>query len=121
MFTGPKLGLKGTSNKMVGWGEKYEEASEDPTRRNPILSSCMTSEASPIKWRFQNCDMAFQYKYSSDGQKRWECEKTNPPPGYENKKHQKRCNGYFKEYYNFKKTEKKIIPLSRPGADNDID
>ena len=27
------------------------------TPRNPVFSSCMTNQASPDMWRFQNCDL----------------------------------------------------------------
>ena len=69
----------------IGWGINYEEKpiSDDPNARNPIYSTCMTNEDSPIGSRFQNCDMKEIKKRS------WECEKKEQPPNYNKDKCQK--------------------------------
>ena len=80
------LGALGTEirNKRVegvGWGIMYQEAPVS-IPRNPIFSSCMTSEASPHQWKFQNCDMRRMRR--PQGKHKWECDKINPPPSYKN-------------------------------------
>ena len=97
---------------MVGWGRKYEESPEGSPKRNPILSSCMTNEASPIQWKFQNCDMEALKKRGSSMKEHWECEKIKPPPGYENQKHHQRCNGYFRKAENARRSWQQAIFLS---------
>ena len=63
----------------LGWGKMYAESPDVVGQpRNPIYSSCMTNQASPDQWKFQNCDM----KRMNAGI-RWECDKTHPPPSYE--------------------------------------
>ena len=59
----------------VGWGDAYEESPKS-RKRKPVYSTCMTSEASPLDWRFQNCDMKNIRKRG------WKCEKTKSPPSY---------------------------------------
>ena len=58
----------------LGWGIQYNEYPDIGSTRNPILSSCMTSEASLDKWKFQNCDMRRMKK-----NKRGQCNKKDPP------------------------------------------
>ena len=88
--------VTGKELRGVGWGLEYEESPkyrrlESPgAKRNPILSSCMTSEASPINWRFQNCNM---HRFKRED---WECQKTKPPPSYKNGNYEI-CNEYFRE------------------------
>ena len=75
----------------IGWGIQYDEK---PGRINGIrhstYSSCMTSEAGPPKWRFQNCDMK---EIEKNG---WGCEKNELPPSYELGDSEK-CQKYFRE------------------------
>ena len=71
----------------VGWGYAYMESPIN-RKRKPVYSSCMTSEASPLQWRFQNCDI-------KDIRKRgWKCEKNKSPPTY-NKGDQEKCFHLF--------------------------
>ena len=81
-----------TEINQLGWGRIYEESPLLYTR-DPIYSSCMTSKASPLPWRFQNCDMERLKVWRPN--KKWECEKTQPPPDYE-KDQLERCQKYFK-------------------------
>ena len=77
----------------VGWGMVYEEAPElSGNRRNPVYSSCMTSQSSPPRWRLQNCNMK---EIKKNG---WECEKKKPPPSYEKGDYEK-CIDYFNAAY----------------------
>ena len=58
----------------VGWGFQYEESpASDPTR-DPYVSSCMTNEVGPEKWRFEACNMQFIKENN------WSCEKQKYPP-----------------------------------------
>ena len=68
----------------VGWGNAYVESPVEA----PIYSSCMTSEASPLLWRFQNCDIENIRKRG------WKCEKNKSPPSYE-KGDVEKCIDYF--------------------------
>ena len=71
----------------VGWGYAYMESPIN-RKRKPVYSSCMTSEASPLQWRFQNCDI-------KDIRKRgWKCEKDKSPPTY-NKNDREKCIQFF--------------------------
>ena len=87
---------------QLGWGLIYEESPADRitdyqlalTARSPIYSTCMTSQASPLPWRFQNCDMQRLKVLGQNGKYKWECEKNKPPPDYKDGKAQ-RCEGYF--------------------------
>ena len=85
---------------QLGWGFRYEESPRDPKKvRDPIYSSCMTSQASPIAWRFQNCDMKKLQVLDQNGQSKWECIKNRPPPEYDPRQEQ-RCEDYFNEAEN---------------------
>ena len=77
----------------VGWGLIYEEApnTNKPKPRNPIYSSCMTSQASPRQWRFQNCDMR-RMRNSKTGL--YECDRNNDPPDYSPEQGQ-RCQDFY--------------------------
>ena len=71
----------------VGWGNVYEESPIN-RQRKPVYSSCMTNEAGPFQWRFQNCDI-------KDIRKRgWKCEKDKSPPTY-NKGDREKCIQLF--------------------------
>ena len=89
------LGASGTDIiykdvRGVGWGKMYEEAPDvHGYPRDPIYSSCMTNQASPHEWKFQNCDI----KSMKEGNK-WECDKTNPPPSYK-QGHKEECMKLF--------------------------
>ena len=83
--------------KLLGWGIRYEERPGKGglfTKRDPILSSCMTNQAGPLQWRFQNCHM----KKMKKGKlfKSWSCETKKPPPSYTTLEEQK-CEDYFSE------------------------
>ena len=93
---GKNVNLEGKSLKTAGWGLTYDESpqAEDKTNRNPILSSCMTSQASPEKWRFQNCDM--RWMKDMNARNRWKCDTKNPPPTYETEQ-MEQCTKYFNE------------------------
>ena len=87
--------------KLLGWGKRYEEEPMYPgvffDKRNPILSSCMTEQAGPLQWRFQNCDMKTMKKgvlFDS-----WSCETKKPPPTYTRLEEQK-CKDYWIEAMN---------------------
>ena len=82
--------------RAVGWGTIYEEISSSSILRNPIMSSCMTSEASPRFWKFRNCDMESMKKGFPIIGRYWECEKNSPPPGYSNDR-AKRCMKYWSD------------------------
>ena len=75
----------------IGWGYQYDEK---PGLINGIrhssYSSCMTSEAGPKNWRFQNCDMD---EIQKNG---WDCEKNSLPPSYKEGDREK-CQKYFRE------------------------
>ena len=62
----------------AGWGADYDQ---EPST-NPLYSTCMSSEAGPEDWRFQNCEI----RGSKDI-----CNKNTPPPGYDRVK----CDKYF--------------------------
>ena len=64
----------------TGWGREYKQAPEN----NPLYSTCMTSEAGPVDWRFQNC----QIRGNTAG-----CNKFFPPLGYDEAK----CKKYFND------------------------
>ena len=71
----------------VGWGYVYEERPIN-RQQKPVYSSCMTNEASPLQWRFQNCDI-------KDIRKRgWKCEKDKSPPTY-HKNDREKCIQLF--------------------------
>ena len=83
--------------RAVGWGTIYEEISSSYSiLRNPIMSSCMTSEASPRFWKFRNCDMESMKKGFPIIGRYWECEKNSPPPGYSNDRAE-RCMKYWSD------------------------
>ena len=54
----------------AGWGADYDQ---EPST-NPLYSSCMSSEAGPEDWRFQNCEIRGSTNI---------CNKNTPPPGYD--------------------------------------
>ena len=82
--------------RAVGWGTIYEEISSSLILRNPIMSSCMTSEAGPRFWKFRNCDMESMKKGIPIIRQYWECEKNSPPPGYSNERAE-RCMKYWSD------------------------
>ena len=87
----PKFDIQG-----VGWGIQYEEiprARGTGSIRDPIISSCMTNQASPESWKFQSCDMQ-RMKQPGVGHNSWACEKIRPPPEYKDGQDQ-RCRNYF--------------------------
>ena len=88
-----KLDLAKKDITGVGWGLIYEEApnTNKPKPRNPIYSSCMTSQASPHQWRFQNCDMR-RMRNRQTGL--YECDRNNDPPDY-TPGQAKRCQDFF--------------------------
>ena len=93
-----KLNRKVDMSKTViigaGWGKLYDEAptATDRTNRDPIYSSCSTSQTSPYPWRFQSCDMQ---RMKQPGKNYLQCEKIKPPPSYSDGQ-RKRCNNYFR-------------------------
>ena len=97
-----KVDMSNTEIKGVGWGLLYEEIpdpkklwSDNPDAEDPVYSSCMTSQASPGSWRFQNCDMQKMKKQKNPPTGNiWTCEKTKPPPEYKNDQ-EERCQNYF--------------------------
>ena len=69
---------------MAGWGQVYNEIPEHSSpseHRHPIISSCMTSEASPHLWKYRNCDMQSLIKSGPFGNY-LDCEKRELPPSY---------------------------------------
>ena len=98
-----KLSSK-TEIKQLGWGIIYEEVpkAENQFVRDPIYSSCMTSQASPPTWRFQNCNMDH---LKSNG---WSCEKVRPPPDYKNDE-ERIC----KEYFTLAKKVKDVFDIEK--------
>ena len=83
-----------TEIRQLGWGNAYEESPlEEDTGgiRDPEYSSCMTTQASPDTWRFQNCDMK---KSAISGV----CKKNQNPPEYDIDK-VRRCKEYFDKAY----------------------
>ena len=69
--------IKNKDVQSAGWGRMYDEAPKS-NPRNPEFSSCMTTQASPKNWKFQNCDMQRMKRGNN-----FKCDKTNPPPGYQ--------------------------------------
>ena len=88
-----QLDLENRAITGVGWGWIYEEAPNinKPKLRDPIYSSCMTSQASPYQWRFQNCDMR-RMRNPTTGL--YECDRVNEPPDYTPGQRQ-RCQNFF--------------------------
>ena len=81
--------------KMAGWGQDYDEIprrESSTEHRDPIISSCMTSEASPRLRKYRNCNMELLKKSGPDGEY-WDCEKRDLPPSYKGK--YERCKDYF--------------------------
>ena len=110
--------------RQLGWGIKYEESplKEDTAeQRDPIYSSCMTSQAGPEQWRFQNCDMKRMKKMGINGKDTWKCDKINPPPDYQRVKGRtKRCRDYFDVANNIEDKLNDNKPLSETWL-KDID
>lgn len=101
--------FKDKTIRGVGWGSQYEESPDkinDKSNRDPIISSCMTNQAGPQEWKFQNCDMQEIKKQS------WECDTTHHPPGYNTPAYSKKCDDYF---ITFGQHED---PLQRPDLPN---
>ena len=69
----------------AGWGYEYEQSQS--TR--PIYSTCMSSQAGPETWRFQNCKIGGSYAIGDV--KGDVCNKIQPPPEYDKDK----CEKYF--------------------------
>ena len=92
----------------AGWGKLYDEAptATDRTNRNPLYSSCLTSQTSPYFWRFQNCDMQ---RMKQPGNNNWQCEKSKPPPNYSNGQ-RIRCKNYFRSVGQ----AKDVLELTKP-------
>ena len=85
------------TNKVVqgaGWGRVYEEQPKT-TPRNPVFSSCMTNQASPDMWRFQNCDLD-RLPISLPFRDKIECIKNQDPPDYKTGQSQK-CQKIFND------------------------
>ena len=118
-----KVDMSNAEIKGVGWGVSYEEmpdASDTGGTRNPVYSSCMTSQASPDSWRFQNCDMQKMKKLKKSPREYiWTCEKSEPPPEYKNGQNE-RCQNYFRK---FERVINKIDPTISLAEKrlNDID
>ena len=76
----------GNKIRGVGWGTRYYEKPGKP--KKPYISSCMTNEAGPERWRFYNCDMQkiIDNNYS--------CEKQSLPPNIDEIDKEK-----FKEWF----------------------
>ena len=94
-LTAVNTDTKSKKFRAVGWGTMYEEISSS-IARNPIISSCMTSEASPRFWKFRNCDMQSMKKGIPLIGRYYECEKNSPPPGYSNDRAE-RCMKYWSD------------------------
>ena len=94
-LTAVNTDTKSKKFRAVGWGTMYEEISSS-IARNPIISSCMTSEASPRFWKFRNCDMQSMKKGIPLIGRYYECEKKSPPPGYSNDRAE-RCKKYWSD------------------------
>ena len=110
--------------KLLGWGVRYEETPRYAgrfTKRNPILSSCMTNQAGPLQWRFQNCDMKRLKRPGKNGKYVWKCDTVNPPPDYKSSKgRSKRCREYFNVANNIKDKLNSNKPLAETWL-KDID
>ena len=85
--------------KGAGWGVEYIEIPEVKPRK-PMYSSCMTSQASPDMWRFQNCDPG-RLVPNLPGSKNLECFKKIDPPDYKSGQKQK-CEKIFNDAQNVK-------------------
>ena len=94
-LTAVNTDTKSKKFRAVGWGTMYEEISSS-IARNPIISSCMTSEASPRFWKFRNCDMQSMKKGVPLIGRYYACEKNKPPPGYSNDRAE-RCMKYWSD------------------------
>ena len=90
------LDITNKAVKGAGWGVEYEEIPKIKPRK-PIFSSCMTSQASPDMWRFQNCDL--DRLSVSPGSKNLECYKKRSPPDYKKGQSQK-CEKIFNDAQN---------------------
>ena len=118
-----EVDMSNTEIKGVGWGVIYEEvpdASDTGGTRDPVYSTCMTSQASPDSWRFQNCDMEKMKTVKiSSTDNIWTCEKSKPPPEY-NIDQSERCQNYFSR---FERLIDKLEPTKNLAEErlNDID
>ena len=96
-----KVDMTDIEIKGVGWGNNYEEMTLDSYIkgiRDPVYSSCMTNQASPNSWRFQNCDMKrMKQPLKMNFKNTWACEKIQAPPEYEVGQ-EERCKKYFSEF-----------------------
>ena len=72
----------------VGWGLRYDESPGEPEK--PFISSCMTNEVGPEKYRFHNCNMK---KIIDDN---YSCEKRNLPPNIQDLDHEN-CKEWFRK------------------------
>ena len=81
--------------RMAGWGVRYEETPDRSSNEEPILSSCMTNQASPNGWKFQNCDMK-DLKHGSGKATFYECHKKSPPPSFDASE-DRICKEYFEK------------------------
>ena len=87
-----------------GWGYEYKESQS-------LYSTCMSSEAGPENWRFQNCKIRGTSEV---------CNKNTPPPEYDTDK----CEKYFnKAGLNEAKADSQNSPnpLNLPSKVADID
>ena len=67
--------------RMAGWGLRYQETPDRRSDEEPVISSCMTNQASPEGWKFQNCDIE-NLKYGTGKTSFYECNKKSPPPSF---------------------------------------
>ena len=78
----------GEQIRGVGWGLRYDESPGEPEK--PYVSSCMTNEVGPEKWRFHNCNMK---KIIDDN---YSCEKRDLPPNIQELDREK-CKAWFRK------------------------
>ena len=81
--------------RMAGWGLRYQETPDRRSDDEPVISSCMTNQASPEGWKFQNCDIG-RFKYGSGKISFYKCHKKSLPPEFY-ASDERLCKEYFKK------------------------
>ena len=79
VFVGEKI-------KGVGWGLTYKASDYHPDGY-PYVTTCMTNEVGPERWRFHNCNM------KKIKENNWSCEKVKRPPS--NDADQLKCRSWI--------------------------
>ena len=97
------IDIHGKTLKGAGYGQQYQEVPVVKPR-NPLYSSCMSSELSLRESRFRNCDMA-QIKANN-----YECSTEHPPDEMEE------CKKYFTKAHTSMRTYLEKLTNSEKDA-----